>query len=110
METQPPFCVGDAMFLARSHGRPNQWWDPAPPTLTLGGGSLVAEWDVGVHTSPLPGSPSIRTTGATPSFNPRGRELRKYNENADKEPVRGANGTAQDSAPSTRLYLERNRH
>lgn len=31
---------------ARFFGRPNAWWVPAPLTLTLGGGSLVAEFDI----------------------------------------------------------------
>ncbi|WP_158607870.1 alpha-L-rhamnosidase-related protein [Nocardia panacis] len=29
--------------LARFYGHPVPWWEPSPPSLTLGGGSLVAE-------------------------------------------------------------------
>jgi hypothetical protein len=32
--------------LVRYYGQPNAWWRPAPPTLTLGGGCLVAEIDL----------------------------------------------------------------
>jgi alpha-L-rhamnosidase len=34
---------------ARFFGRANAWWVPAPLTLTLGGGSLVAEFNLGVE-------------------------------------------------------------
>lgn len=33
--------------LARFYGHPTPWWEPAPATLTLGKGSLVAELSVG---------------------------------------------------------------